>query len=173
MTAKAVTISSDRFQSSNFASDLQHPTNPLRPSFNNLHIRQRIFVFLIAVAGIVGAVIVLSHLSLRNKTNEHLNATNSSSTTTTAGQQSLIGTGRQSMTSDKSNSNASTGTSSSSNSTSVTVNGQSVAVPQSGSYDKTMKVSGSNVHISGNSSQSTSSGSTTNSSSTNVEINSE
>lgn len=176
MTAKADSISSDHFRPSNFARNLQYTTNPLHHSFNNSNAGKRILIFLTALAVTIGVVLVLFQIYGSLRANKSLNATNSSETTTSSYRQPLKGTGRQTMTNETSNSGSSTsnGPSSNTNSTSVSVNGQPVAVPQSGSYDKTIKVAGGNVHISGNSSQSTSSGgSATNSSSTNVEINSQ
>lgn len=174
MTGKALTISSDRIRPSYTARSQYYLTEPLRRSFDHLSIRQRFLIFLAVVATFAGAFFVVSQVFGSNKTNENLNASNSSNAS--SNQQPIKETTNKPMTTNKpTDSNASSSSSSASNSssTSVTVNGQSVDVPQSGSYDKTLNVSGSTVHVSGNSSQSTTGGSATNSSSTNVEINSE
>lgn len=175
MTVKAATISSDRFRPSYYARNLQYPTNPLRRSFKDLNVRQRALIFLILMTVIVGVLFMMSQVFGQNENNENLNATNSSSTSSSSNQQPINDASNKPATANPSTSgsSSSSSTATNSNSTSVTVNGQSVNVPQSGSYDKTVNVSGSNVHVSGNSSQSTTGGSATNNSSTNVEVNSE
>jgi hypothetical protein len=68
-----------------------------------------------------------------------------------------------------------TNESKSSSSTTVTVNGQSVDVPQSGSYDKTVDVPGGQARVSGSNSSTSSGSSASNSStsSTNVNVSSQ
>lgn len=175
MTAKAEIISSDRIRPSYYARDLQYPTNPLRRSFNGLNSRQRLYFFLVLVAVIVGVVLVMSQVFGQDGHNVNLNETNSSNTSSSSNKQPIKDTPNKPIANNPttSDSASSSSTATNSNSTSVTVNGQSVNVPQSGSYDKTMNISGSTVHVSGNSSQSTTGGSATNNSSTKVEVNSE
>lgn len=171
MTAKSVTISSDRIRPSFIARNLQYPNDPLRRSFKGITARQNLYVFLVLATLIAGLLFVVSQIEYSKDTNKILNATNSSDTNITPNQQPVKDTTNKPMTNDQSATNSST--SSSSNSTSVTVNGQPVNVPQSGTYDQTTHVSGNTVHVSGNSSQSSTGGSTSNNSSTNVEVNSE
>lgn len=173
MTAKAEIISSDRIRPSYYARDLQYPTNPLRRSFNEFNTRQRLYIFLVLLAVIIGVLLVMSQVFGRGEDKENLNASNSSETSSSSNQQPIKNTTSKPMDSKPTTSGSTSSTATNSNSTSVTVNGQSVNIPQSGSYDKTMNISGSNVHVSGNSSQSTTGGSATNNSSTNVEVNSE
>lgn len=175
MTAKAEIISSDRIRPSYYARDLQYPTNPLRRSFNELNTRQRLYFFLVLLAVIIGVLLMMSQVFGQDEHNVNLNATNSSNTSSSSNKQPIKDTSNKPITSNPitSGSASSSSTATNSNSTSITLNGQPVNVPQSGSYDKTMDISGSNVHVSGNSSQSTTGGSATNNSSTNVEVNSE
>lgn len=174
MTAKAEIISSDRIRPSYYARDLQYSSTPLRRSFNDLNTRRSLYIFLVLLAVIVGVLLVMSQVFGRGENKENLNATNSSDTSS-SNQQPIKDTTNKPMANNPttSGSTSSSSTATNSNSTSVTVNGQSVTIPKSGSYDKTMNISGSNVHVSGNSSQSTTGGSATNNSSTNVEVNSE
>ena len=172
MTAKAVTISNDSIRPSEFARNLYTPFTPLHNSFKVLPTRKRAII--IAVIALTAAVaLFISQVFGEGGQNASDNSS-SGNTSSSSNQQPPKGQPEQQQ-STSSNNTAPKSTSSSSNtsSTSITVNGQSVDVPQSGSYDKNMNVPGGNVHVSGNTSQSTTGGSASNSTSTNVEINSE
>jgi hypothetical protein len=172
MTAKAVTISNDSIRPSDFARNLYLPTNPFH-SFKVLPIRKQAYVIIIAlIATVAGMVFAISQVFGEGGQSS---ADNSSSGNTSSSSNHQPPKGQPDQPSSSSNNSAPQSTSNSSNtsSTSITVNGQSVDVPQAGSYDKNVNVPGGNVHVSGNTSQSTTGGSASNSTTTNVEINSE
>lgn len=169
MTAKAVTIDSDSIRPSDLARNLKIPINPLR-SFKELSRRNQVLVVTFLIVAITGVMLAISQVFGAGDQKDSMNTANNSNTSSSDQQPPKDSNGQPST---SSNTNTNTGTSSNTNSTNITVNGQAVDVPQSGAYDKSMNVSGTNVHVSGNSSQSTTGGSATNSSSTNVQINSE
>lgn len=172
MTAKAVTISSDSFRPSYFARNLYPTTNPLR-SFTVLSVKKRVYVIISLIVAAVAAFLAFTQVFGEGGSSDSGN-NSSGNTSSSSDQQSSKSQSSQSSSSSSSTSqNESSSSSSNSNSTSVTVNGQSVAVPQSGSYDQNVSVPGGNVHISGNSSQSSTGNSSSNNTTTNVEINSE
>lgn len=171
MTAKAVTISNDSIRPSEFARNLYIPFNPLH-SFKVLPARKRTYIIIALIASIAAMVLALSQAFGEGGQNASDNSSSGNSSSS-SNQQPPKGQPEQPSSSSKNTAPQSTSSSSNTSSTSVTVNGQSVDVPQSGSYDKNVNVPGGNVHVSGNTSQSTSGGSASNSTSTNVEINSE
>jgi cytoskeletal protein RodZ len=172
MTAKAVTISSDSFRPSYFARNLYPTTNPLR-SFTVLSVRKRVYVIISLIVAAVAAFLAFTQVFGEGGSNDSGNSASGNTSSSSDHQSSNSQSSQSSSSSSNSTPNESTGNSSNSNSTSVTVNGQSVVVPQTGSYDKNVSVPGGNVHVSGNSSQSTTGNSSSNSTTTNVEINSE
>jgi uncharacterized protein YxeA len=173
MAVKAVSIGSDGIGTSRFASSLRLSGNPLI-SFKDLS-KKRLFIILAVIAAIMSSVFAIAQASGDGKHNSSSNTSNgSSSSTDQHPENSSSGQPQQNATNPSTSSNTNTGGSSNSSSTSVTVNGQSVDVPQSGAYDKSVNIPGGNVHVSGSTAQSATDGSSaTNSSSTNVEINSE
>lgn len=175
MTVKAGIISNDSLQPSIYARIPRYPTTPLR-SFKELNFRKRTFFLLVLIAAIAGVMLVMSQIFGSSDHGKNASFKNSSNTSSSSNQQPIKEGPEQSSASSNSTSAKSsmnTSTSLNSSSTSVTVNGQSIDVPQTGSYDKTVNVSGGNVHVSGTSAQSTTGSSATNSSNTNVEINTE
>lgn len=175
MTVKTAINSNDRIRPSKFARNLHFPQNPLR-SFKVFEPNKRISIFLVLFAAIIGGILMISQAFGASDHSQNTNLTNSSDAASSNQQTPKNSSENSSPSSSRATSTKSsnnTSTASNLSSTAITVNGQSVAVPQSGNYDKTMNVSGSNVHVSGTSSQSTTGGSATNSATTNVEINSE
>ena len=173
MTGKAVTISNDRIGPSEFARNLQFSGNPLR-SFKVLPFKKRIYILVTLLASAVALVLAISQAF--GEGGQGNTGNTSSDNTSSSNQQPPKQQPDQHSSNSNTNSNTtpqSTSSTSNTSSTSITVNGQSVDVPQSGSYDKNVNVPGGNVHVSGNTSQSTTGGSATNNTSTNVEINSE
>lgn len=172
MTAKAVTISSDSFRPSYFARNLYPTTNPLR-SFTLLSLKKRVYVIISLITAAIATLLAFTQVFGAGGGSDSGNNASGNSSSSSDQQSPKSQSNQSSSSSSNPSPNESAGKSSSSNSTTVTVNGQSVAVPQSGSYDKNVSVPGGNVHVSGNSSQSTTGNSATNNTTTNVEINSE
>lgn len=171
MTAKAVTISNDSIRPSEFARNLYLPFNPLH-SFNELPARKRTYIIIALIAAIAAMMLGISQAFGEGGQNTADNSSSGNSSSS-SNQQPPKGQPEQKSSSSNHSNPQSTSSSSNTSSTSITVNGQSVDVPQSGSYDKNVNVPGGNVHVSGNTSQSTTGGSASNSTTTNVNINSE
>ena len=158
MTVRAAIISSD-------STGISRPIVDLLHRFKELSTKKRIFIISALALAAAGALIAVAQASGHDgQPSDNSNGGSTSSSQQPSGNKSTPGDSSSgSKTSDSSATN--------SNSTSVTVNGKSVDVSQSGTYDKTVDVPGGQVRVSGNSSSSTSGGSATNNSSTNVEVN--
>lgn len=170
MTAKVATISNGRTATRLQMTLLRFTDNLLRSTnATTVTIRKRKFTFLIILIALIGAIFAMAQVFGAGNTMNNDSSNTSGSASTPSDQQPAS----DHATGEQSNGNTHTSGSSASNtsSTSVTVNGQSVSVPQSGTYDKSIETPSGTVHVSGTTSQATTGNSVTNNSTTHVDIN--